>query len=131
MRDWEAKLTPVLTAELRQRRRSEHRAGCRSRHADETYLKDRGRWCFLYCVINRNGDPADTLLSEHHDMAAAQAFLRLARSAAGMLHGRATMDGHGSYPCATCSTLGRHVKRRTSAYRPVHLKSRRCTWRES
>ncbi len=39
VREWEAKLTPVLTAELRQRRRGRGGAGRRSWHVDETYLK--------------------------------------------------------------------------------------------
>jgi len=39
VREWEAKLTPVLTAELRQRRRGKCGAGRRSWHVDETYLK--------------------------------------------------------------------------------------------
>ncbi|MFH5927590.1 IS6 family transposase [Roseomonas sp. SXEYE001] len=117
VRQWEAKLTPILTAELRQRRHSKHGAGRRSWHVDETYLKVRGCWCFLYRAIDRNGDLVDTLLSEHRDMAAAQAFFRSARLATGMTPDRVTTDGHGSYPRAIRSTLGRHVKHRTSAYR--------------
>ncbi|MFC7739636.1 DDE-type integrase/transposase/recombinase, partial [Roseomonas sp. GCM10028921] len=54
-----------MTAELRQRRRSEHGAGCRSWHVDETYTKVRGRWCFLYRAIGRDGNLVDTLLREH------------------------------------------------------------------
>jgi transposase-like protein len=117
VRQWEAKLTPILTAELRQRRHSKHGAGRRFWHVDETYLKVRGRWCFLYRAIDRNGDLVDTMLSEHRDMAAAQAFFRSAKSATGMTPDRVTTDGHGSYPRAIRSTLGRHVKHRTSAYR--------------
>src|SRR3954464_10886159 len=76
VREWEAKLTPVLIAELRQRRRWKRGAGRRSWHEDETYLKVRGRWCYFYRAIDRNGDLVDTMLSEHRDMAAAQAFFR-------------------------------------------------------
>ena len=74
VREWEAKLTPILTAELRQRRRGKGGPGCRSWHVDETYLKVRGRWCHLYRAIDHNGDLVDTMLSEHRDMAAAKAF---------------------------------------------------------
>ena len=63
VREWEAKLTPILTAELRQRRRGKGGAGRRSWHVDETYLKVRGRWCYLYRAIDRNGDLVDTVLS--------------------------------------------------------------------
>ncbi|MFC7739286.1 DDE-type integrase/transposase/recombinase [Roseomonas sp. GCM10028921] len=71
VRDWEAKLAPVLAGELRQRRRGKGSAGRRSWHVDKTHAKVRGRWCYLYRAIDRNGDPVDTVLSEHRDMAAA------------------------------------------------------------
>jgi putative transposase len=38
---------------------------------DETYLKVRGRWAYLYRAIDRDGHLVDTMLSEHRDMAAA------------------------------------------------------------
>ena len=84
---------------------------------DGIYLKVRGRWCYLYRAIDRNGDLVDTMLSEHRDMAAAQAFFRSARSATGMTPDRVTTDGHGSYPRAIRTTLGRRVVHRTSATR--------------
>lgn len=74
VREWEAKLAPVLADELRQRRYGRGGPGCQSWHVDETYLKVRGRWCYLYRAIDRNGDLVDTMLSEHRDLAAAQAF---------------------------------------------------------
>jgi transposase-like protein len=84
---------------------------------DETYLKVRGRWCYLYRAIDRNGDLVDTMLSEHRDMAAAQAFFRSAQAATGMTPDRVTTDGHGSYPRAIRTTLGRRVAHRTSRYK--------------
>jgi transposase-like protein len=107
VRDWEAKLALTSADELRQRRHW---------HVDETYLKVRGRWCFLYQAIDRDGDLVDTMLSEHRDMAAAQAFFRSAKAATGITPERVTTDGHGSYPRAIRSTLGRRVAHRTSAY---------------
>ena len=116
VRDWEAKLAPVLAHELRQRRHGKAGAGGRSWFVDETYLKVRGRWCYLYRAIDRHGALIDTMLSEHRDMAAARAFFRSAMSAAGTIPDRVTTDGHGSYPRAIRSTLGRRVEHRTSAY---------------
>jgi putative transposase len=84
---------------------------------DETYLRVRGRWCYLYRAIDRNGDLVDTMLSEHCDMAAAKAFYRLARSAIGIVPDKVTTDGHGSYPRAIRSTLGKRVTHRTSAFK--------------
>jgi transposase-like protein len=117
VRDWEAKLAPVLSDELRRRRRGKGGPGRRSWFVDETYLKVRGRWCYLYRAIDRAGDLVDTMLSEHRDMAAAKAFFRSARSATGMAPDRVTTDGHGSYPRAVRTTLGRRVVHRTSAYK--------------
>jgi transposase-like protein len=117
VRDWEAKLAPVLTSGLRQRRRAKGGPGRRSWHVDETYLKVRGRWCYLYRAIDRNGDLVDSMLSEHGDMAAAQAFLRSAKSATGIVPDRVTTDGHGSYPRAIHSTLGRRVTHRTNVFK--------------
>jgi transposase-like protein len=117
VRDWEARLAPVLASSLRQGRHGRGGAGRRSWHVDETYLKVRGRWCYLYRAIDRNGNLVDTMPSEHRDMAAAKAFFRSARSVTGIVPEKVTTDGHGSYPRAIRSTLGKRVTHRTSAYR--------------
>ena len=121
VRDWEAKLAPVLADELRRRRHG--RGGARGRHwhVDETYLKVRGRWAYLYRAIDRDGNLVDTMLSEHRDMAAAQAFFRSAKAATGVTPDQVTTDGHGSYPRAIRSTLGQQVVHRTSAYKNNRL----------
>jgi transposase-like protein len=116
-RDREAKLAPALADELRRRRHGKGGARGRHRHVDETYIKVRGRWVYLYRAIDRDGNLVDVMLSEHRDMAAAQALFRSARAATGITPDRVTTDGHGSYPRAIRSTLGRRVVHRTSAYR--------------
>jgi len=63
----------------------------------------------------------DTMLSEHRDMAAAQAFFRSAQAVTGVTPDQVTTDGHGSYPWAIRSTLGSHVVHRTSAYKNNRL----------
>jgi putative transposase len=117
VRDWEAKLAPALAGELRRRRRGKGGARGRHWHVDETYLKVRGRWCYLYRAIDRDGRLVDTMLSEHRDMAAAQAFFRSAKAATGVAPDRVTTDGHGSYPRAIRTVLGRRVVHRTSRYK--------------
>ena len=87
----------------------------------QTYLKVRGRWVYLYRAIDRDGHLVDTMLSEHRDMAAAQAFFRSAKAITGITPERVTTDGHGSYPRAIRSTLGRQVMHRTSAYKNNRL----------
>src|ERR1700760_3194243 len=113
VRDWEAKLTPVLVETLRRRRRG--KVG-RSWYVDETYLKVQGRWVYLYRAIDRSGALVDVMLSETRDMAAAKAFFRSAKTVAGMTPVRVTTDGHDSYPRAIRTELGRHVRHRTNRY---------------
>ncbi len=116
VRDWEAKLLPVMGDALRKRRHGMRRRPGRSWYVDETYLKVQGRWCYLYRAIDRDGNLIDTMLSQTRDMAAAQAFFRSAKATAGFAPDRVTTDGHGSYPRAIRSTLGRKVRHRTNAY---------------
>ncbi len=88
----------------------------RSWHVDETYVKVQGRWCYLYRAIDQHGSLVDVLLSEHRDMAAAQAFFRSAQAVTGLTPDRVTTDGHDSYPRAIRTTLGKRVRHRCSRY---------------
>jgi putative transposase len=65
VRDWEAKLTPAMTEELRRRRCG--KVG-RSWYADETYFKVDGRWCYLYRAIDRSSALVGVLVSRQRDM---------------------------------------------------------------
>jgi len=47
-------------------------------HIDETYIKVRGRWMYLYRAIDSVGDTVEFWLSEHRDLPAAKRFLRKA-----------------------------------------------------
>ena len=47
VRQWEAKLLPVMGEALRKRRHGTGRNSGQSWYADETYLKVQGRWCYL------------------------------------------------------------------------------------
>lgn len=116
VRDWEMKLLPIMGDELRKRRRGRRRQSGTSWYVDETYLKVRGRWTYLYRAIDRDGNLIDAMLSEHRDMKAAKAFFRSAKTTMGYLPERVTTDGNGSYPRAIRSVLGKTVRHRTSAY---------------
>jgi transposase-like protein len=61
------------------------------------------------------------MLSEHRDMAAAQAFFRTAKSATGLVPDQVTTDVHGSYPRAIRSMLGKRVTHRTSVFKNNRL----------
>jgi len=45
---------------------------------DETYIKVKGQWVYLYRAIDKFGDTVDFMLSEKRDEAAATAFFRQA-----------------------------------------------------
>ena len=49
---------------------------------DETYIKVKGRWTYLYRAVDKQGFTVDFLLSEHRDIAAAQRFFSRANRAA-------------------------------------------------
>ena len=113
VREWEAKLTPALAENLRRKRKG--RVGP-SWYVDETYIRVRGQWRYLYRAIDRDGALVDVMLSEHRDMAAAKAFFRSARTVTGVTPDRVTTDGHDAYPRAIRTELGRQVRHRTSRY---------------
>src|SRR6188472_1365390 len=72
VRDWE-RFAPLLTEQLRRKRKG--KVG-RRWYVDETYLKVKGKWCYLYRAIDREGNLVDSMLSGTRDMAAAQRFSR-------------------------------------------------------
>jgi putative transposase len=113
VRDWEARFAPLLADQLRANRYGQ--AG-RFWHVDETYVKVRGKWCYLYRAIDRDGNLVDTRLSEKRDMEAAQSFFKQALQTVGHVPEQVTTDGHSTYPRAICETLGGEVLHQCSHY---------------
>ncbi len=60
---------------------------------DETYIKRKGKWVYLYRAVDREGQTIDLILSEHRDIAAAKRFLRPAIEKWGMPQ-KLTLDGY-------------------------------------
>jgi putative transposase len=85
-------------------------------YVDETYIRVRGRWRYLYRAIDRDGALVNVMLREHRDLAAAKAFFRSAKTVSGVTPARVTTDGHDAYPRAIRTELGRQVRHRMSCY---------------
>jgi transposase-like protein len=113
VRDWETRFAPLLADQLRVKRRGQ--AG-RSWYVDETYVNVKGKWCYLYRAIDRDGNLVDSMLSEKRDMEAAKRFFKQAVEVVGHAPQRVTTDGHDSYPRAIRETLGRDVLHRCNPY---------------
>ena len=113
VRDWEERFAPLLAEHIRRKRKG--KVG-RRWYVDETYVKVKGKWCYLYRAIDREGNLVDSMLSATRDMDAAQRFFRSARSMSNVVPTQVTTDGHDSYPRAIQETLGPKVKHRCSAY---------------
>ncbi len=71
---WIVCYSPELLEQLNQRKR----AVTGRWHMDETYIKVRGRWMYLYRAIDSNGDTVKFWFSERRNLAAAKQFLRKA-----------------------------------------------------
>lgn len=66
----------------------------RSWRVDETYIKVRGKWTYLYRAVDRAGQTVDFRLSSRRDVAAARAFFKKAIGYAGRPPHTITLDGY-------------------------------------
>lgn len=66
----------------------------RSWRVDETYVKIKGRWTYLYRAVDSHGKTVDFLLRAKRDVAAAKAFFRRAFKGQGRLPRAITLDGY-------------------------------------
>ncbi len=67
---------------------------------DETYVKIRGEWCYLYRAVDRAGRTVDFRLSANRDVAAAKAFFRKAVKSQQRAPQTITLDGYAASHCA-------------------------------
>jgi transposase-like protein len=75
----------------------------RSWRVDETYVKIRGEWCYLYRAVDRAGGTVDFRLGGKRDVALAKGFFRKARKASSVPHGQSRWTGtlHPNVRCAS------------------------------
>src|SRR5580658_1287829 len=75
---------------------------------DETYVKIKGRWTYLYRAADKEGKTVDVLLRAKRDVAAAKVFLRRAFRGQGRLPHKITLDGYQASHRAASEVLGEH-----------------------
>jgi transposase, IS6 family len=87
--------------ELEKRIRPQLRQSNGSWRVDETYVKVKGRWMYLYRAVDSCGQTIDFLLSAKRDAAAAKRFFRKALGQPHTVSPRTiTVDKNPAYPCA-------------------------------
>ena len=85
--------------ELNKRCRRELKPTNRSWRVDETYVRVKGKWTYLYRAVDSTGATIDFLLAARRDAAAAKRFFRNALCAPGHPRPRViNVDGNPSYP---------------------------------
>jgi putative transposase len=68
---WFFKFTPLIEAAMKMRK---GRVGT-SWRIDETYIKVKGIWCYLYRAVDKSGNTVDFLLTRKRQRMSAQSFL--------------------------------------------------------
>lgn len=93
-------------------------------HVDETYIKVRGRWMYLYRAIDSIGDTVEFWFSEHRDLPAAKRFLRKALARHGRPE-RIVIDGSQTNHEAivSCDAENRLRDRSRRALKPIRVRS--------
>src|SRR5229473_5876935 len=85
--------------ELNKRCRRELKPSNGSWRVDETYVRVKGKWVYLYRAVDSTGTTIDFLLSTHRDAAAAKRFFQRALRAPGHPRPRVIkVDGNPSCP---------------------------------
>src|ERR1700739_3692004 len=72
------------------------RGSGRSLRVDETNIKVRGRWVYLYRAVDKAGNTVDFRLSDRRNVAAAKAFFKKAIRHQGHAPHTITLDGYGA-----------------------------------
>jgi transposase-like protein len=91
-------------------------------HIDETYIKVRGCWMYLYRAIDSNGDTIEFWFSERRNLATAKRFLRKALKRHGRPE-RIVIDGSQTNREAivSCDTTDRLQKRSKRKLKPIRI----------
>ena len=98
---WVLKYTPALDKTFRQRKRSVGTIWCMAvgQPLDETYIRVKGHWKYLYRAVDKVGNTVDFLLTAKRDRKAALRFLRKAIDQCGVPQ-KITIDKSGANTAA-------------------------------
>ena len=106
--------------ELEKRIRSHLRLSNGSWRVNETYVRVKGRWTYLYRAVDSRGQTIDFLLSAKRDAEAAKRFFRKALGQPHTVNPRTiTVDKNPAYPCAVEQMKGDGELWRRSRLRQV------------
>jgi putative transposase len=90
---------------------------------DETYIKVKGEWLYLYRVIDSNGDTVEFYFIQNRDLTAAKCFIRKALARHGKSV-RITIDGSETNRIAILQCDAVNRLRQTG--KPITIRSSKC-----
>jgi transposase, IS6 family len=100
----------AYAAELEKRIRPHLRTSNGSWRVDETYVRVKGRWTYLYRAVDSCGQTIDFLLSAKHDVGAAKRFFRKALAQPHTVNPRTvTADKNPAYPKSPVKNAVRRI----------------------
>jgi len=111
--NWVQTFGVELGLQLREKRKG---ASGKKWHADATYVCIKGRWCYFYRTIDKEGNLVDVYLSDVHDQAAAEAFFKQAIKTTGIIPEQITTDKEPALFPAIKNVFGDTTKHRDSKY---------------
>ena len=88
---WGINYSPLIAAEAKKGKR----IVATSWRMDETYVKVKGKWVYLYRAVDKFGDTVDFMLSEQRDEMAATTFFKQTLDANGFPN-KVVMDKSGA-----------------------------------
>ena len=95
-------------------------------HADATYIRVEGRWCYLYRAIDKEGNLIDVYLSDVRNQTAAEAFFHQAQATTGVTPHQITTDKEPALYPAVANSFSSETKHRDSKYMNNILESDHC-----
>jgi putative transposase len=116
---WVIRYSPELLKRFNQRKR----VVTAKWHVDETYIKVRGQWKYLYRAIDSNGDTVEFWFSERRNLSAAKRFLRKALKRHGRPE-RIVIDGSQTNREAilSCDAESRLQDRSRRSLKPIRIR---------